>query len=89
MAEGDSLTIRAGKNNKLNFCSPKWPVWDPLFDPKFPPEKVYVDPFFCVLSQEMRHINFFLGPKWGVLGGGQKVYVEKVYVLFPSLKFAG
>ena len=21
----------------------------------------------------------------GVLGGGQKVYVEKVYVLFPSL----
>ena len=25
------------------------------------------------------------GPKWGILGGGQKVYVEKVYVLFPSL----
>ena len=23
--------------------------------------------------------------KWGVLGGGQKVYVEKVYVLFRSL----
>ena len=22
------------------------------------------------------------GPKWGVLGRGQKVYVEKVYVLF-------
>ena len=41
---------------------------------------------FCVLSQEMRHINFFLGAQnGGVLGGGQKVYVEKVYVLFPSL----
>ena len=35
----------------------------------------------------MRHINFFSGgPKWGVLGGGPKVCVEKVYVLFPSLK---
>ena len=32
-------------------------------------------PFFCVLSQ---------GPKSGVLGGVQKVYVEKVYVLFRS-----
>ena len=30
---------------------------------------------------------FFLGgPKWGVLGGGQKVYVEKVYVLLRSPK---
>ena len=26
------------------------------------------------------------GPTWGVLGGGQKVNVEKVYVLFPSPK---
>ena len=33
----------------------------------------------------MRHINFFSGgPKSGVLGGGQEVYVEKVYVLFLS-----
>ena len=30
------------------------------------------------------HKLFSGGPKWGVLGGGQKVYVEKVYVLFPS-----
>ena len=29
------------------------------------------------------------GPKSGVLGGGQKVYVERVYVLFPSLKRLG
>ena len=34
--------------------------------------------------QEMRRQNFFWGPKLGVLGG-QNVYVEKVYVLFPSL----
>ena len=33
----------------------------------------------------MRHINFCLGaPKWGVLRGGQRVYVEKVHVLFRS-----
>ena len=32
----------------------------------------------------MRHIIFSGGPKWGVLGGGQKVYIEKVYVLFRS-----
>ena len=33
----------------------------------------------------MRHITFFSGgPKWG-FGWGPKVYVEKVYVLFPSL----
>ena len=30
----------------------------------------------------MRHINFFRGAR-------QKVYVEKVYVLFPSLRFWG
>ena len=47
------------------------------------PRKSLCGSLFCVLSQEMRHINFFLGgPKWGVLGEGQKVYVEIVYVFF-------
>ena len=56
----------------------------PFLNPQIPLIKFMWVPF-CVLSQEMRHINFFLwGPKWGVWGGGQKVYVEKVYVLFPS-----
>ena len=39
-----------------------------LFGPFGPksPEKVYVGPFFkCVLSQEMRHIIFFLGAPFG------------------------
>ena len=31
------------------------------------------------------HKRFSGGPKLGVLGGGQKVYVEKVYVLFRPL----
>ena len=34
------------KNNKLTFCGPKWPIWD-----------FWVH--FCVLSQEMRNMNFF------------------------------
>ena len=52
---------------------------------KDPPERVCVGPFFASFPKEMRHVNFFLGvPKWGILGGGQKVYVEKVYVLFRS-----
>ena len=38
---------------------------------------------FCVLSQEIRHINFFFwGANIGCFGWGPKVYVEKVYVLF-------
>ena len=55
---------------------------EPPFWPKNPPEKVYVDgSLFCVLSQEMRHMHFFWGPKIGVFfGRGQKVYVEKAYV---------
>ena len=54
--------------------------------PKNPPQKVYVGPFFLrVLSQEMRHIHFFLGAQNGGLGWGQKVYVEMISALFPSL----
>ena len=48
------------------------------FRPQNSPEKSLCGSLFCVLSQEMRHINFFSGgPQWGILGGGQKVYVEK------------
>ena len=54
----------------------------PFGTPNIAPEKVYVGPFFYALSQEMRHINSFSGiPKRGISGKGQKVYVEKVYVL--------
>ena len=49
------------------------------------PEIVYVGPFFASFPRKMRHINSFLGAQHGVFWvGGQKVYVEKVYVLFPS-----
>ena len=53
-------------------------VWDPPFDPKNPPENVYVGPFSApiprkyALSQEMRHINFFLGAQNGAFWRGPK-----------------
>ena len=41
---------------------------------------------FCVLSlaQEMRHMKFLLGSQNWVWVGGQKVYVENVYVFFSA-----
>ena len=62
------------------------PFWDPSCGPKTPHEKVYVGPLFGVLSQEMMHINFFVGVRnWGCFGWGSNIYVEKVGVLFLSL----
>ena len=76
---------RRDKTINKTFCGRKWPVWDPLFPES--PRKSLCGSLLCVLSQKMRHINFFSGgPKWGVLGGGQKVYVEKAHVLFRSPK---
>ena len=41
-------------------------------------------PFLRPFPGNEAHKLFSGGPNWGVSGGGQKVYVEKVYVLFPS-----
>ena len=38
-------------------------------------------------GNEAHEPTSFCGPKWGVLGGGQKVYVDKVYVLFRPLPY--
>ena len=73
---------RAGKNNKLSFLWPKWPFGTPFLIQN-PPERIYVGPFLRSFPGNEEH-NFLGGPKWGVLGGGQKVYVVKVYVLFRS-----
>ena len=44
-------------------------------------------PFVRSFPRNEAHQLFFsgAGPKWGILGGGQKVYVEKVHVLFLFL----
>ena len=57
-----------------------------LFGPRNAPEKVCVGPFLRPSPGNEAHKLFSGGPKWGLLGGGQKVYVEKVCVLFPSPK---
>ena len=78
------VITRARKNNKLNFfVAENVPFGDPFLGPKIPSKKFMWVPF-CVHSQARRHINFFLWAQnvGGVLVGGQKVYVEKVYVLF-------
>ena len=46
-------------------------------------------PFLRSFPGNEAHKLFSEGPKWGVSGGGQKVYVEKVYVLFRSPKVQG
>ena len=72
------------KNNKLNFS---WSTFLACLGPPFwhknPPEKVDVGPFFCVLSQEMRHMNFFSGgPKSGVWVRGKKFMLKKLTQCF-------
>ena len=59
------------------------PFGTPFLTPKIP-ENVYVGPFLCSFPGNESHKLFSGVPQWDVLGGGQKVYVEKVYVLFPS-----
>ena len=58
----------------------------PRFGPKIPPEKVYVGPFFLRSFPGNEAHKLFLGAQnWVFWGEGQKVYVEKVYVLFGPL----
>ena len=52
--------------------------------PRLPPKKSMWVPFLRSFPGNEAHKLFSGGPKWGVSGGGPKVYVEKVYVLFPS-----
>ena len=61
------------------------PFGTPFLTPKSP-EKVYVYvPLLRSFPENEAHNFFSGGPTWGALGRVQKVYVEKVYVLFLSL----
>ena len=42
-------------------------------------------PFLRAFPGNEAHKLFSGGPKWGVLGGGQKVYVEKIMCFFRPL----
>ena len=76
----NGLWLRAGKNNKLDFLWLKMARFrTPFLTPKTPP-KVYVGPFLCVLSQEMRHIIYFLGVQNGVFWVGPKEFTLKKFM---------
>ena len=56
--------------------------------PKIPPKKFMWVPFLRSFTGNEAHKLVCGGRKWEVFGGGQKAYVENVYVLFPSLRYA-
>ena len=59
------------------------------FWPKTPPKKLMWVPCLASFPRKWGTSNFFAGgPKSGVLDGGQKVYADKVYVLFLSPKIS-
>ena len=60
------------------------PFETPFLTPKIPPGKVYVGPFLHSFPGNEANKLSSGGPKSGGLGGGQQVYVEKVYVIFLS-----
>ena len=62
------------------------PFWAPFLTPQIAPIKFMWVPFLHSFPGNEAHKLFFWGPQdGGFWVGGQKVYVEKVYVLFPSL----
>ena len=61
------------------------PFGTPFLTPKIPPKKFMWVLFLRSFPGNEAHKLFSRGPKWGVSGGVLKVYVEKVYVLFPPL----
>ena len=63
------------------FLTPKNPP-KKLMWPKNPPKKFMWVPFLRPFPGNEAHQLFWGGPIWGVSGGGRKIYVEKVYVLY-------
>ena len=75
--------MRTGKNNKLNFLWPKMARLGPPFLAQKSPGKSLCGSLFCVLSQEMRHINFLLGAQNGVFCWvGAKKFMLKKFMCF-------
>ena len=65
------------------------PFGTPFLTPQIPPKKFMWVPFLRTFLGNNAQKLFSWGPKWGGLGGGQKVYVEKVYVFFRSRSAKG
>ena len=71
--ESSRLLRAEKKNNKLNvFVAENGPFGPPFCQKSA--RKSLCGSLFCVLSQEMRHINFFLGAQNGVFWVGAKKF---------------
>ena len=67
---------------KLNFLWPKMARLRPAFWPQKSSRKSLCGSLFYVLSQEMRHISFFLGAQNGVFWVGTKKFMLKKFMCF-------
>ena len=82
--------LRARKKQKAKlFVAENGPFGTPVLTPKIPPKGFMWVPFLRPFPGNEAHKLFWGCPKWGVLGGRQKVfYVEKVFVLFLPPSFS-
>ena len=68
------------------FVAENGPFGAPFLTPKITPKKFMWVPLWHSFLGSEAHKLFSGDPKWGVLGGAQKVYVERVYALLRSPK---
>ena len=83
---GKSLELgTAGKGTKKTIVAENGPFGTPFRPPKSP-RKSLCGSLFCDLSQEIRHINFFLGAqKGGFWVGAKRFMLEKFMCFFRPL----
>ena len=68
------------------FVAENGPFGTPFLVPQNPPEKSLCGSPFCVLSQEIRLINFYLGAQdGGFRVGAKKLMSKKFMCFFPFL----
>ena len=72
--------VRKKQYTKL-FVAQNGPFGTPFWTPKITPKNVYGS-LFCILSQEMRHTNFFLGAQNRVFWVGAKKFTLEMFMCF-------
>ena len=67
-------SVKGKKNDKLNFfCGRKWPVWDPVFDPKSTRKRFMWVPYLRSFPGNEAHKHFLGGASnGGGVGWGPK-----------------
>ena len=73
----------------INFLWPKMARWDPVFDTKDRPEKVYVGPLSRSFPGNEAHRLFARGPNWGFWVGAKKFMLKESMCFFRPLEFLG